>query len=780
MSDMSTENLLKKLSVDEKIALVAGKDMWTTVPVEHLGIPSILMTDGPHGVRKAHNNLAGQPATCFPTASALAATWDSQLLYRVGATIGREAQAQGVQVVLGPGINMKRSPLGGRNFEYYSEDPVLAADLGIAFVDGLKSEGVGASVKHYAANNQEFERMTNSSDVDEHTLHEIYLKAFRKVIQHSQPWSVMASYNKINGEYVAQSHLFLTEILRDDWGYQGIVVSDWGAAAENRVASIKAGLDLEMPGGASGNEKHLKKALANGELEERDLDRVLERLVPAIQQVAGQRRSLQVNYEEHHRLARKVASEAIVLLKNDRHVLPIEPDKGTRIALIGRFAKTPRFQGAGSSQITPTQVETLYHELVAIYGEDKVVYQDGYRENGTTTPALIEKALATTRKVDIVIVAAGLPAIYETEGMDRPTMDMPEGHTQLIAELAKTKVPVVVALTNGSAVTMPWVNDVEAIVEAWLGGQAGAGGLADMLSGRVNPSGKLAETFPVRIEDTPPYPQFPGIHGTSVYGEGMFIGYRWYDVRAIAPLFPFGFGLSYTQFQYTNLKIGDGDTTIKADGSTEIRVTVRNTGRRTGKEVVQVYAGHPSTQRVRPPHELKQFSKIELGPGEAQEVVFTLTSEDLAVYNEISHSWEVQPGVYQVYVGSSSRDLPLHGSLTITSDAPGYPTITRSSFLKDLALHPKGKRIYDLIAKQAGEAFLGEKKKASPEQEALALAIIGDLPLSRLPAIAGGAIGDDFIDAIVAYCRHANGFHPFDSLPLAKSGIGLLLKQLRK
>ncbi|HRQ86781.1 MAG TPA: glycoside hydrolase family 3 C-terminal domain-containing protein, partial [Candidatus Saccharibacteria bacterium] len=604
MSSTGIDDIIKQLTLEEKSALLAGATTWTTVAVERLGIPPIMMTDGPHGLRKAATTIAGNKATCFPTASALAATWNKDMVYQVAAHIGREAQSQDVQVVLGPGINLKRSPLGGRNFEYYSEDPVLSGELGVAFVNGLKSVGVGASIKHFAANSQEYERMTNSSEIDQRTLHELYLKAFRKVVRYSQPWSVMAAYNKVNGEYATRSHYLLTEGLRDQWGFGGIVVSDWGAAALERVAALQAGLDLEMPGGSSGNEKRIAKAVEEGKLKEAILDASLKRLIPHIQNIASQRQpDVVINHDTHHQFAREVASEAIVLLKNKDNILPITPASQKKIAVIGRFAKTPRFQGAGSSQVTPTTVDTLYDSLVDVWGKDKVVFSEGYTATGRTSPALLKKAKAAVKTADVAIVAAGLPAIYETEGLDRKTLDLPEGHITLINELSGLGVPMVVALTNGSAVSMPWLEKVDAVVEGWLGGQAGAGAMADVLTGAVNPSGKLSETFPLRIEDTPAFPYFPSKNGKAIYGEGIFIGYRHLDIHDIKPLFPFGFGLSYTTFSYSDLKMSKA--TFKRDESVILRVTVKNTGKRSGKEVAQLYIGYHNSDMPRAIRELK-------------------------------------------------------------------------------------------------------------------------------------------------------------------------------
>lgn len=764
-------HIVSKLTLEEKASLLSGRDTWSTRAIADL-VPSIFMTDGPHGLRKSAEGFGGTPATCFPTASALASTWNTTLISRVGEAIGIEAQAANVQVVLGPGVNMKRSPLGGRNFEYFSEDPVLSGEMAVAHIGGMHTQGVGASLKHYAVNNQEYERFSNNSIVDERPLHEIYLRPFEIAVKRAQPWSVMASYNLVNGQHASTNHYLLQNILRDTWKHQGIVVSDWGAGAVDRVRGVEAGLHLEMPGGSNENTKAIVAAVENGSLARSVLNTRCEQLVENILKVHyAHRDDVTFSIDEHHALARRVAAEAVVLLKNEGNILPIT-GKYKKIALIGRFAKEPRFQGGGSSQITPTRVDTLHDELTTVLGDHaKLEYADGYRlRDGATTPALLKTALSVAKKADIVVVSVGLPASYEFEGYDRPQLGLPEGNNTLIEELTKINKNVVVVLTNGAAVSMPWLSQVPAVLEGWLGGQAGAGALSDVLTGEVNPSGKLSETFPVRIQDTSSYPEFPSRTGQAHYREGIFVGYRWHDSREIAPLFPFGHGLSYTSFHFDDLKVSNGAP--YDDESITVSTWVRNTGRTEGKEVAQLYISIHDSTEVHPVRELKKFAKIDLLAGEEQEVIWTLTPDDLSYYSEIEHRWCVATGDVTVSVGSSSRDLPLSTSINIQARNPRERIISRSSMLKEFSTHSRGKKFYKLIVAELGKSFAGTGDK---QMSTLMAQLIGDMPIERLPGLSGGLITNSFVDALVRYCRHDDGVHPSELLgyytELAKLGI---------
>ena len=539
--------LVGRMTLEEKALLLTGDGWWATHPIERLEIPSVSLTDGPHGVRKGQGaGLATSvPATCFPTACALSCSWDSDLLRKVGVALGVESQAIDVQILLGPGVNMKRSPLGGRNFEYFAEDPVLAGKLAAAYIDGVQSQGVGTSLKHYAVNNQEFERMATSSNVDERTLHEIYLPAFEIAVKESRPWTVMSAYNLVNGTYASEHRELLRDILRDQWGFQGFVVSDWGGINE-RVAGLEGGTDLEMPGSGDYNSKKIIAAVQEGRLSRETLDRSVKEVLAVILKAKDNRKkSADFDVDAHHALAREAGSESIVLLKNHENLLPLNLAKLNRIALIGAFARTPRYQGSGSSQVNPTKVSNAYDELVALAGGDgRFVYAPGYDAEGDVTEDLLEEARQVASSAEAAVVFAGLPDSYESEGFDRQSLDMPSGHNQLIEAVAGVQSKVVVVLMNGSAVCMPWADRVTAIIEGWLCGQAGGGAIADVLTGVVNPSGKLSETFPRSLYDTPTYPHFPARDRQANYGEGLFIGYRYYDTKNLEPLFPFGFGLS--------------------------------------------------------------------------------------------------------------------------------------------------------------------------------------------------------------------------------------------
>jgi beta-glucosidase len=768
------QQIVGLLTLEEKASLLSGRDTWSTRAIRDL-VPSIFMTDGPHGLRKSIEGFSGMPATCFPTASALASTWNTDILYRVGGAIGVEAQAADVQVVLGPGVNMKRSPLGGRNFEYFSEDPVLAGEMAVAHISGMKAQGIGASLKHYAANNQEYERFSNNSVVDERPLHEVYLRAFEIAVRRAQPWSLMASYNLVNGEHASTNHYLLQTILRDTWKHEGIVISDWGAAAVDRVKGLEAGLHLEMPGGSNENTTAIIEATKHSALSRKTLDVRVEQLIENILNVHhAKRENISFSKEEHHQLARQAASEAIVLLKNDNHILPIT-DKCKKIALIGSFAREPRFQGGGSSQITPTKVDTLRDTLAAALNEEtELRYADGYRlRDGATTPTLLKEAREIAEGADIVIVSVGLPASFEFEGYDRPQLGLPEGHNVLIEELVKINKNIVAVLTNGAAVSMPWVSKASAIVEGWLSGQAGAGAMADILTGIINPSGKLSETFPKRIEDTSSFLDFPNKTGQARYSEGIFIGYRWHDKRDITPLFPFGHGLSYTSFHFSDLKISKSK--LYDDESVTVTARVKNTGHIPGKEVAQVYISIHDDSEVHPVRELKKFTKVDLQPGKEQEISWTLAAEDLSYYSELEHRWRVAAGEITIAVGSSSHSLPLQGVIRVQERGPRPIVITKHSMLKEFAVHPHGKKFYDLIALQLGKQFAGTSDK---QMTNLMTQLIGDMPIERLPGLSGGLMTHDFVDAVVTYCQHGDGVHPVEALgyykELAKLGIRAL------
>jgi len=736
------KELLSQMTLEEKVALTVGSGFWTTHAVPRLGVPAIVMTDGPTGVRRARPNARNPlgedlPATCFPTLSTLAATWDVELVREVGAAIGAECQALDVQLLLAPGVNMKRSPLCGRNFEYFSEDPVLAGELAAAYVQGVQSQGVGATVKHYAVNNQEHERFTVSAEVDERPLREIYLAVFERVVKKARPWAVMAAYNQVNGVPACEHHELLTQILRKEWGFDGLVVSDWGAVTR-RDRSLAAGLDLQMPGPDDDFDAELVRMVREGRLPEAVVDEAAGRVLSLVLRAAANRRSgATLDEERHHQLARRAAAEAIVLLKNEGALLPIRADQIRTLAVVGRFAWEPRFQGGGSSHVNATRVDCAYDELRKLLPERVALrYAPGYPAEDALDEALLAEAVEAARSADMAVLFVGLPDAYESEGYDRTHIDLPPAHNQLIHAVCRAQPRTAVVLANGAPVAMPWLDLPAAILEAGLGGQAGGGAVADVLLGRVNPSGRLAETYPVCLEQTPAYLNWPGENGRVRYGEGLFIGYRYYEKKKEKPLFPFGYGLSYTTFAYTGIALSTEEITDQDD--LVVTVTLRNTGNRAGKEVVQLYVRDIESTRVRPVKELKAFAKVALEPGQEKQVRFTLTGRDLATWCPERHDWCVESGAFEILVGPSSAETPLRAVVTVTSTA-APPVFDESTLFKEFLRHP--------VAAAELRRLTGPQMQAiSP----MTWVFIQDMPLRR-------AVGDLFrgrsrseLDAITA------------------------------
>ncbi len=658
---MNIQTILSKMTLEEKARLCSGLDNWRTKPVERLDIPSIMVADGPHGLRKEQPSTSIQdfmpsyPATCFPTASALACSWDRELLFEIGNALAEECLQEGVSVILGPGTNIKRSPLCGRNFEYFSEDPYLSGEMAIQHIKGVQSKGIGTSLKHFAANNQEYRRMAINAVVDERALREIYLSAFEKAVKEAQPWTVMCAYNRLNGSYCSENNRLLNTILREEWGFSGLVMSDWGAVNE-RVAGLTAGLDLEMPGGNPENDTKIIQAVQNRELDEAVLDKSVMRLLKLIE-LGVKNKQVDFHYDPqiHHALARKVAAECIVLLKNERNILPLNAKQ--KIAVVGDFAKKPRYQGYGSSVINPTYLNCALDELKKYVSNlENIIYAEGYlREDFAVRPDLVQAACEVAKQAQVVVVFLGLPESYETEGIDREDMRLPENQNHIMQELVKANPNIVVVLSNGSPVEMPWVENVKGIVEAYLSGQAGGGAIADVLFGAVNPSGKLAETFPLKLEDNPSYHYFPGGPQNVEYRESIYVGYRYYDKAARDVLFPFGHGLSYTSFAYEDLKVSKKK--IEPGETVEVSCTIRNTGKREGKEIVQLYVGRTDASGFYAIRELKDFAKVFLRSGETKKVSFHLNERSFAYYDVQHKTWMVAPGEYQIWVGASSRDL---------------------------------------------------------------------------------------------------------------------------
>lgn len=753
--DTMTENSASDLTLEEKASLTSGADFWTTKAIDRLGIPSVMMTDGPHGLRKQsgstdHLGLASSvPATCFPPAVGIGSSFDPEIIERVGAAIGVEAAIENVAVVLGPGINIKRSPLCGRNFEYFSEDPIVSGILGAASVRGIQSKGVGTSLKHFAANNQEFDRMRASSDVDPRPLREIYLRGFERVVKDAAPWTVMCSYNKLNGVWTSEDPWLLTSVLRDDWGFDGLVVSDWGAV-NDRVVGVAAGLDLEMPASGGRTDAQLVAAVRAGTLPESVLDTAAARAIDLVRK-AGERPAVAgpLDVDAHHALAREAAGRSIVLLKNDGALLPLAADQ--KVAVIGAFATEPRFQGAGSSLINPTRVDNALDELRVVGGEN-VSYAAGFAveggavaASGRTAEELRAEAVGVARTADVAVLFLGLPAAEESEGFDRDHIDLPAEQLAVLDAVLEVNPRVVVVLSNGGVVALPFADRVPAIIESWLLGQAGGGAVADVLYGAVNPSGKLTETVPVRLEDNPSFGNFPGEFGHVRYGEGLLVGYRWYDAKGLDVTFPFGHGLSYTTFEYTG-----ATAEVGADGGIVVRLDVTNSGDRDGREVVQVYVAPTTSIVQRAPRELKAFSSVALAAGETRSVELVVRREDLAYWDIRVDRWVVEGGEYTVEVAASSRDIRSRVPVEISGDAV-HQELTMNSSVGDLMTHPiAGPLVQQALGGLMG-GLGGDAAAASmmPNDEAMQK-MMASFPIGRLAGFPGLPVDFAQIEQLIA------------------------------
>lgn len=730
------------LSPEQKASLVTGASFWETRALPEAGVRGLLLTDGPHGLRLQVGEAdhlgahASVPATCFPPAVTLAASFDPDLAERVGGALGGEARSHGVDVLLGPGINIKRSPLCGRNFEYYSEDPLLSGVLGAAWVRGLQSQGVGASVKHFAANNQETDRLRSSSDVDPRALREIYLRAFERVVREAAPATVMCSYNRINGVYASEDPWLLTRVLREEWGYEGVVVSDWGAVGD-RVRSLRAGLDLEMPASAR-SVSAVNVALCEGALDESVLDSSVDRILALVRKTEGAALA-PVDLEEHHALAQEVAARGIVLLKNDDDLLPLRPDQ--QLAVIGEFARTPRYQGAGSSLVNPTRLDCVLDLLRGATPAVDVPFAAGFSlddADAAAEEALLREAVAVARTAEVVLLMLGLPPAAESEGRDRMHLSLPRAQLRVLAAVREVCDHVVVAVSNGGVVDLSFGEDVPALLECWLGGQAGAAGLLDVLYGRVNPSGRLAETVPLRLEDTPSYLDFPGELGHTRYGEGVHVGYRWYDGRRLGVRYPFGHGLSYTHFSYRDLEVRAGAQRVT------VSFTLTNTGPVAGREVAQVYASLPLSVVRRAPRELRGFASVELESGESRRIEIAVDRGELAYWDHRIDAWIVEGGDYSVEVGASSRDIRLSATLAITGDPVRIP-LSLDSTLGEVLPDP-------LI----GERVRHELDGFLAQFDELTLQGLLSLPVGRVATFPGV---DSTPERVAALLAEANAAH---------------------
>lgn len=667
---MDFSSILDQMTNEEKAQLGSGADFWHTQPIPRLGIPSIMMTDGPHGLRKQkeqgdHIGInQSYPATCFPTAATTANSWDKELLGLMGEALARECHSQHVSVLLGPGINIKRSPLCGRNFEYFSEDPFLTGELASSLVSSIERNGIGTSLKHFAANNQEYNRMVSDSIVDMRALHEIYLSAFEKVVKQAKPATIMAAYNKLNGVYCCENTWLLDDMLRKQWGFSGVVVSDWGAT-NDRIKSINAGLDLEMPGNAKDNDKKIADALDQGQLNPNTVDASLSRLLSLIESHPTDGKPF--NCEIHHQLARKIASQSFVLLKNDG-ILPLKDKED--ILIIGDMAKHPRYQGSGSSLISPTKLPSL----TDVFDSEQIPYT---YTRGVENDLVSDETLNLAKKAKVVLIMAGLPETYESEGFDREHMDMPRSHNELIERIGEVNKNTVVILSAGSPVTMPWLDSVCAVLHTYLGGQAGSEAIVDVLFGHVNPSGKLAESYPKDIKDTPCFSTFAQPGRNACYKESIFVGYRYYDTFNVDVLFPFGFGLSYTTFSYSDIKI-EGEFP-----DLSVSFVIKNTGKVFGSEVAQLYIHHKNPTIFKAKRELKGFEKVHLNPNECKTVTLSLCDRSFSYFNTDVNTWVIENGKYEIQIGSSLKDIHLKESVTYDKNSVDIPVNCQSQFIPD-------------------------------------------------------------------------------------------------
>lgn len=736
---MNVDVILKEMTLEEKASLCSGNDSWHTKPVERLDIPEIMVSDGPHGLRKVKDDSAMMnqaiEAVCFPTACATACSFDRELVASMGKALGQACKAEKVAVLLGPGCNIKRSPLCGRNFEYFSEDPYLSSQIAASHIKGVQSMGVGTSLKHFACNNQETRRMTCSANMDERTFFEIYAASFEGAVKEGKPYTIMCSYNRINNVYSSENKFLLTDVLRDKWGYDGLVMSDWGAV-NDRPEGIKAGLDLEMPTSHGVNDRKIVECVKNGTLDEKLLDKAVRNVLNLVDK-AENGLSGEVNWDmqAQHELARSISAQCAVLLKNDDALLPLDTNK--KIAFIGDFAKNPRYQGGGSSHINSFKVTSA---LDAVKDYCEVTYAQGYESN-TDVPdvKLINEAVECAKKCDAAVIFAGLTDLYESEGFDRKHMKMPANQLELIDKVCEVCSNVVVVLHNGSPVEMPFKNKVKSILEMYLGGQAVGGAACDLIFGKVNPSGKLAETFPEKLSDNPSFISFPGEMDDVQYREGIFVGYRYYDHKQIEPLFPFGHGLSYTTFEYSDIKLSSN--AINADDELTVSVKVTNTGKVEGKEVVQLYVTDKESSLIRPVKELKGFEKVSLKPGESKNVMFKLDKRAFAFYSEAAHDWLVEEGDFIISVGSSSRDIRLTDEVFVSSKDRIPVKYTVNSPMGDIAADPNSRKIFGNMFEEISKGM----REAQPEDsmgaatELMTNAMVREMPIRAILSFSGEA-----------------------------------------
>lgn len=749
---MDIKELISKMTLEEKAGLCSGLDFWHTKPVERLGVPAVMVSDGPHGLRKQDEEVDhlgindSIKAVCMPAACATAASFDRDLIGRMGEAIGDSCQHEKLSVVLGPAVNIKRSPLCGRNFEYFSEDPYLAGEMSASYINGVQSRNVGTSIKHFAANNQEHRRMSSSSNVDERTLREIYFPAFEISVKKAQPWTVMCSYNRLNGTYASEHPWLLTDVLRGEWGFEGYVMSDWGAVSD-RVAGVAAGLDLEMPASGGINDKKIVEAVRAGKLDEALVDQAVERILTInYRYLDNAKPETPWDQEADHQLSAQIAAECMVLLKNEG-VLPLCKDE--EIAFIGEFATKPRFQGGGSSHINCFKTTSAMEAVDGL----KVTYAQGYSvEKDEATDEMIAEAVAAAKAAKVAVVFAGLPDAYESEGYDRTHMAMPACQNKLIEAVAAANANTVVVLHNGSPVEMPWIDKVKGVLEAYLGGQAVGQAVVKVLFGDVNPSGHLPETFPVKLSDNPSYLYYGGEGNEADYREGIFVGYRYYDKKDMEVLFPFGYGLSYTTFACSNLRLSASEITDQE--TLTATVTVTNTGSCAGKTVVQLYVGDKVSTVLRPVRELKGFEKVELAHGESKDVSFELDKRAFAYWNTELSDWHVETGEFTIEVGQSSRDIEVCGTITVNSTVQLKKHYTMDSIYMDILEDPKAAQVIKPMLDEMKKAFSsGDDGSTDAAKEAVSeemnMAMIKYMPLRGAMSF-GGGMTQEQMDALLA------------------------------
>lgn len=746
---MDIQKIISQMTLEEKTALLNGKDFWHLKGVERLGVPSVMVTDGPHGLRKQqagadHLGLnASVPATAFPTAAATACSFDRELLYQMGQALGDLCQEEDVSVILGPGANIKRSPLCGRNFEYFSEDPYLTGEMAAAHIRGVQSRNVGTSLKHFAMNNQEHRRLSVSVEADERTMREIYLTGFEKAVRQAKPWTVMCSYNKIGGVYSSENRWLLRDLLRGEWGFDGYTMTDWGACADH-VKGVLAGMDLSMPSLGDAADAELAQAVRDGRVPESVVDEAVKEILTIIDRyVTNHKKDPDFSLGVQHHLARKIARESAVLLKNDG-VLPLK--SSGRIAFIGAFAETPRYQGGGSSHINASETTSA---LQAARSAAQVRYAQGYHtDSGETDAALRDEAVKLARESDVAVVFAGLPDAFESEGFDRAHMRMPDCQNELIDAVCAVCKKVVVVLHNGAPIELPWFDRVQAVLEMYLGGQAVGGAAVDLLFGAVSPCGKLAETFPLRLEDNPSYLNFPGDGDHVRYAEGLYVGNRWYDARKMSVRFPFGFGLSYTTFEYSNLRLSAEK--LGADGTLEVSMDVTNTGKFGAKEIVQLYVASAHDGVSRPVQELKGFEKVYVAPGKTETVTMALDRRAFSYFNTDIHDWYAEDGAYEIRIGASSRDIRLTAKVELTGAKPLPVRVTADTTIGDLMRIPGADKLMAQVMGAMGGAFGGgDTPDLGEGADAMMAAMIEGTPLHSCKSFTGGAFTDEMMNGLI-------------------------------